>query len=245
MLKMCHIRGVVIELESVDIQVAMTELRELYVGELNVLDFFTASKLQSLAIADNYLAVKYSPTMSRRSVPRIARFLRRSRCQLQSLNMHMKIFQSESSALISGVLSSDACSTISHLTFKLGSQLKKVSNTLDSSWVLPNLRHLVISMEHHYFGTGKTKRLVDMVRSRRDTTLLKSIKVQLGHSYHHHRGSDEDEDEGEDMDRTETDMEVGIRALAGEKFEVQVEKCDLVDKAVQSLFWDGEIFRCY
>ncbi|PBK98665.1 hypothetical protein ARMGADRAFT_1060332 [Armillaria gallica] len=237
MLKMCHIPSVMIE--SVDIPVVMAELRQLYVGDLDVLDFLTAPILQSLAIAWDYPG----------SVSTITRFLRRSGCQLESLSMHMKIFQSEPSALISELLSSEACSAISHLKLELGSQLVKVANTLTPSSVLPNLHHLVLCMEAENFRGEQTKRLVNMIRSRRDAGLLKTIEIQFGDQCNHHGDVDEDagedgEDVGEDDDRVPTrfhDVEVGIRALIDENLEMRVERWNPVDLDLQLLFWDGEI----
>ncbi|SJL16130.1 uncharacterized protein ARMOST_19649 [Armillaria ostoyae] len=242
MLEICHIPALMLDL--VDTPVIMIALRQLYVGELHVLDFLTAPMLQSLAVARNHFAAMYYYARDcRRSIPRITRFLRRSRCQLQSLNMHMKIFQTEPSALISEMLSSEACSTISHLTFKLGSQLVKVANTLAPSSVLPNLHRLVLCMEGQDFRTKQTQRLVNMIRSRRDAGLLKTIEVQFGDSFYH-PGSDEDEDDSEDDDRwTMTDVEAGIRALTGDNLEVWVERCNPADRDLQLLFWDGEIIQ--
>ncbi|KAK0443753.1 hypothetical protein EV421DRAFT_509614 [Armillaria borealis] len=229
MLKMCHIPGVMID--SVDIPVVMTDLRQLYVGDSDILNFLTAPTLQSLAIACNCPG----------SVSTITRFLRRSGCQLESLSMHMKIFQSEPSALISEMLSSEACSAISRLKLELGSQLAKVANTLTPSSVLPNLHHLVLCMEAENFRGEQTKRLVNMIRSRRDAGLLKTIEVQFGDQCNHH--GDEDEDVGEDDDRTMTrfhDVEVGIRALIDENLDLRVERWNPVDLDLRLLFWDGD-----
>ncbi len=230
MLKMCHITGVI--LDSIDIPAVMTELRQLYIADLRVLDFLTAPMLQSLVISWDYPGF----------VSTVTRFLRRSGCQLESLSVHMRMFK-EPSALISEMLSSETCSAVSHLKL-VGSQLVKFANTLAPSSVLPNLHCLVLCMEAENFRGEQTKQLVNMIRSRRDAGLLKTIEVQFGGRCNHL--DDEDEDVGEDDDRTLTrfhDVEAGIRALIGENLEMRVERWNPVDLDLRLLFWDGEIIR--
>ncbi|KAK0215712.1 hypothetical protein IW262DRAFT_1299934 [Armillaria fumosa] len=177
------------------------------------------------------------------SVSAITHFLRRSGCQLESLSMHMEIFQSELSALISEMLSSEACSATSHLKLVLGAQLVKVANTLTPSSVLLSLHRLVLCMEAENFPGEQTKWLVNMIPSRRDAGLLKTIEVQFGDQYNYH--GDEDEDVGEDDDRTLTafhDVEAGIRALINENLDLRVETWNpAVALGFRLLFWDGEV----
>ncbi|KAK0192132.1 hypothetical protein F5146DRAFT_1120086 [Armillaria mellea] len=229
-LKMCHIPGAMID--PLDIPVVMTELRQLYVGDLDVLNSLTAPVLQSLAISEDYP----------RTVSSITPFLRRSGCQLESLSMNMQIFQSEPSTLISEVLSSEACSAISHLKLQLGPELVKVANSLTLSSVLPNLHRLTLCMEERKSRGEQTKPFLNMIRSRRDAGLLKTIEVQFFGRGNHH--ADEDEDVGEDGDQTLTrshDVEAGIRALTDEKLDMRVERWNPVDLDLRLLFWDGQV----
>ncbi|KAK0482350.1 hypothetical protein IW261DRAFT_1467362 [Armillaria novae-zelandiae] len=233
MLKMCHIIDIMIDLIDMP-RVVMIELRQLYVGSIDVLEFLTAPTLQSLDIARSY----------HRSVPTITRFLHRSGCQLESLSMRMEIFESEPSALISEMLSSEVCSTISRLKLQLDSQLVKVANTLTPASVLPNLHRLVLCIKTETSLGGQTDRLVNMVRSRHDAGLLKTVEVQFGIRCDddYYGEADEHFDADDDRALTEShDIEARIRALIDENLDMRVDRWNPVDLDLRLFFWDGEI----
>ncbi|KAK0222227.1 hypothetical protein IW262DRAFT_1493888 [Armillaria fumosa] len=172
--------------------VVMAELRQLYVAESDSLDFLTAPMLQSLTIFD-------FPEGSSSITP--SRFLHRSGCRLESLGMSSQ----GSLTLISNILSSEACSTISHLKLDIEQSWDGISKILTPSSILPNLRHLVLFMPAEPLFFRKTKRLalLNMVRSRCKAGTLKRIVTSFAVTSHI--------------------MEAEFRAVIGDNVEMQVE----------------------
>ncbi|KAK0232311.1 hypothetical protein EDD85DRAFT_970737 [Armillaria nabsnona] len=150
-LQTCHLSNGV-STASIKVPVVMAELCQLFVQGLDTLNFLTAPMLQSLTIAGG------SPA----SFSSIGTFFRRSGCRLESFGIHMALVESEPSASISNIFSSEACSTISHLKFELGS-------------------YLVLCFGYQYSHRMATEwpALLHMIRSRCKAGLLKTIKVQF------------------------------------------------------------------
>ncbi len=148
--------------------VVMAELRHLYVDGADTLNVLTTPSLTSLTISQ-------SPPQGSACIDS---FLRRLGCHLESLSysMWMPVLVSVPLALISNMLSLEACSTISRLKLELGDEYDEVSSVLTSSSVLPNLRHLILCIttpEREWYL------IRDMLRSRRDVGLIKSIELQF------------------------------------------------------------------
>ncbi|PBK98827.1 hypothetical protein ARMGADRAFT_1009191 [Armillaria gallica] len=138
-LRTCHLSNGV-STASIKVPVVMAELCQLFVQGLDTLNFLTAPMLQSLTIAGG----------SPESLSSIPAFFRRSGCRLESFGIHMALVESEPSASISNIFSSEVCSTISHLKFVFGSVWHNVSKVYASSSILPNLQHLVLCFGYQY-----------------------------------------------------------------------------------------------
>ncbi|PBK95823.1 hypothetical protein ARMGADRAFT_749886 [Armillaria gallica] len=176
--------------------VVMAELRELYVEDSDTLGLLTAPMLQSLTILD---VPKGSPSSSG-----IPAFLRRSGCRLESLSMCAQ----GPLALVSNILSSQACSMVSHLKLELGPDWDGISEILAPSSILPNLRHLVLCFESgHLLHKTMGFTLLAMIRSRCKAGQLKMIETSF------EKGSD-----------SAHIMEEDIRAVIGDNVEMRVEE---------------------
>ncbi|KAK0443804.1 hypothetical protein EV421DRAFT_512095 [Armillaria borealis] len=200
-LRVCHISHILPE--SIDAPVVMAQLYHLYVNDVDILNLLTAPKLTGLTI--NHRRVLRPPPV----LEDVAHFLRRSGCHLESLSMGRGIFGS--TVLISEILSLEACSTISRLTFQASERLVDVGLALTSS-VLPNLHHLIL-----YVSLPSKDRwsvILGMVRYRRDRGMLKMVELQIA-------------DKGCVLNWSrirEDEIITDIRALAGDNLEVRVEK---------------------
>lgn len=174
--------------------VVMAELRQLYIAESDMLDCLTAPMLQSLTIFDCDEGSSVAPS----------RFLHRSGCRLESLAMPSH----GSLTLISNLLSSEACSTISHLKLEFEQSWDSISKILTPSSILPNLRHLVLGMTpDHLLLCHKTKwlALLPLIRSRCKAGTLKKI--------------------GTCFDIIPDPIERAFRAAIGDNVEIQDEEC--------------------
>ncbi|KAK0204136.1 hypothetical protein DFS33DRAFT_862926 [Desarmillaria ectypa] len=109
--------------------VVNAQLCHLHVDSFRILDFLTTPMLQSLAVTD------FLPRSSFDS-DCITLFLRPSGCRLESLDMCVDIFESEPSASISNIFSSEACSTISHIKLELCSDCSAWYNVPKPSLLL-------------------------------------------------------------------------------------------------------------
>ncbi|PBK98822.1 hypothetical protein ARMGADRAFT_589949 [Armillaria gallica] len=211
-LRTCHLSSEV-STASIKEPVVMAGLYQLFVQDLDILDFLTAPMLQSLTIA------RGSP----KSLSSIPAFFRRSGCHLESFSICMAIVGLEPSASISDIFSSEACSTISYLKLQLVSVWHNFSKAIASSSILPNLRHLVLCFEYQYsrhtnYKTTERPALLDMIRSRCKAGILKTIEVQFV--------GDEGEIAGD------------IRSLIGDNLEMRVEKWSPVYLDHWLSFWD-------
>ncbi|KAK0492238.1 hypothetical protein EDD18DRAFT_1413410 [Armillaria luteobubalina] len=180
--------------------VVMAELRQLYVAESDTLDFLMALMLQSLTIFDfDEGSSSVAPSC----------FLHRSGCCLKSLG----VSSHGSLTLISNLLSSEACSMISHLKLDLKKSWDGISKILTSSSILPNLCHLVLVMptEPLFFHKKGRLALLNMVCSCCKAGTLKRIVTCFVIPCH--------------------TIEAEFRAVIGDKVEMQV-------KGYSSLFLD-------
>ncbi len=123
----------------------------------------------------------------------------------------MAIVELETSASISDIFSSEACSTISHLKFELDSLWYNVPNAFASSSILPNVRDLVLCFGYQYSHNMEMKwpALLDIIHSRYKAGLLKVIEVQFLHMGALYADSD---------------IKADIRALVRDNLEVWVEQ---------------------
>ncbi|KAK0433335.1 hypothetical protein EV421DRAFT_1845239 [Armillaria borealis] len=197
----CHLRwSTLVEVKP---PVVMTELRHLYVDLPDTLDFLTAPLLESLTI---------SQSLSQGSAC-VTSFLHRSGCHLESLSYGMPItsFSWETQDLISNMLSSEACSTISRLKLEFDEGFDKVAEALTPSSVLPNLHHLILCLRAHV-NQKKWSPMTDMLRSRRDARLIKTVELQFT----------------DDGYKTSIDCDIvaEVRGLAGDNLEIRVEEWD-------------------
>ncbi|KAK0445226.1 hypothetical protein EV421DRAFT_2018428 [Armillaria borealis] len=215
-LRTCHLSSAV-STASMKEPVVMAELYQLFVQDLDILKFLTAPMLQSLTIARG----------SRESLSSIPVFFHRSGCHLESFSIGMAILEFETSASISDIFSSEACSTISHLKFEFGSVWYNVPNAFASSLIIPNVRHLVLCFGYRYSRNMKTEwhALLDIIHSRCKAGLLKVIEVQFlqtGALY------------------GDGDIKADIRALVGDNLEVRVEQWSPLFLDHQLAFWDPQ-----
>ncbi|SJL13024.1 uncharacterized protein ARMOST_16460 [Armillaria ostoyae] len=148
--------------------VVMAELRHLYVDVADTLNVLTAPLLVSLTISES----------TSQGSAYINSFLCRSGCHLESLSysMWMPMLGSVPPTLIGDMLSLEACYTISRLKLELGEEFDQVAEVLTSSSVLPNLRHLIPCLTT---PAQEWYLIRDMLRSRRDVGLIKSIELQF------------------------------------------------------------------
>ncbi|KAK0192173.1 hypothetical protein F5146DRAFT_1038675 [Armillaria mellea] len=148
--------------------VVIAQLLHLYVDDADTLNVLTAPLLISLTISE-------SPPQGSAS---ISSFLRRSRCRLESLgySMRMPVSCSVPPALISNMLSLEACSTISRLKLEPVEELDEVARALIPSSILPNLRHLILCLKT---PVREWHLICNILRSRRDVGQIKSIELQF------------------------------------------------------------------
>ncbi|PBK70698.1 hypothetical protein ARMSODRAFT_90004 [Armillaria solidipes] len=196
-LRRCHL---LTRLTTKDVpEVTVAQLTHLYVGDINILSVLSTPLLSSLTIAP--VSQVFLSSSQHES---IARFLHRSRCHLESLSLGKAIFTSSAD---SSVFALEAYSTVSRLKLELPPWMVfSVVEALTSPSVLPNLHHLIICIPQHSEDEWTT--ILRMARSRRDAGLLKSVEVQFKE------------------ERYEYFWEEDIRALAGDDFEMRVEKWD-------------------
>ncbi|SJL16115.1 uncharacterized protein ARMOST_19634 [Armillaria ostoyae] len=179
--------------------VTVAQLTHLYVESMNILNVLSAPLLNSLTI-DPVRQAFYSSTEQES----LARFLHRSRCHLESLSIGKAMFISSAD---SSIFALEACSTVSRLKLELPPwMISSVVEALTSPSVLPNLHHLILCLSEHSEDQWDT--ILDMVRSRRDTGMLKSAEVQS-------------EEEG-----FEYFWDEDMRALTRDDFEMRVAKWD-------------------
>ncbi|KAK0432971.1 uncharacterized protein EV420DRAFT_1755118, partial [Desarmillaria tabescens] len=200
----CHLRDfwtLSFQARRVEAPVTMAELRHLYVNSADYLNFLTAPLLQSLTISE--------PMRGSVSVPS---FLRRSGCHLENLSYNMRAaawLSSEPPVLVSNILSSEACSTVSRLKLELDKRFDEVAEALTSLSVLPNLRHLILCVttpvEEYEWNA-----IPDMIRFRRDAGLLKAVELQIT-DYGSGRSD-------------EYDITTEIKGLAGDNLEMRIEE---------------------
>ncbi|SJL12991.1 uncharacterized protein ARMOST_16426 [Armillaria ostoyae] len=199
-LRTCHLRwSTLVEVKP---PVVMTELRHLYVDLPESLNFLTAPLLESLTI---------SQSLSQGST--CVTSLRRSGCHLESLSCGMPItaFSWKTQAFTSNMLSSEACSTISRLKIEFDEGFDEVAEALTPSSVLPNLHHLILCLRTHV-NQKKWSPMTDMLRSRRDAGLIKTVELQFTN----------------DGYKTSIDCDIvaEVRGLAGDNLEIRVEEWD-------------------
>ncbi|KAK0204090.1 hypothetical protein DFS33DRAFT_859415 [Desarmillaria ectypa] len=215
-LETCHLESNWVSPASIEAPVVMAELCQLYVEDLDILNFLTAPMLQSLTITAD----------SSESLTNITLFFRRSQCRLESFSICMDVLESEPSASISNIFSSEACSTVSHLKLGLSSVWCNISRALTPSSMLPSLHRLILCFGHQYFRHTQTERLalLDMIRSRCKAGLLKTIEVQF-------------DAEGWSICE-DRDIEVDIRDLIEDNLEMQIGKWSSLHLDHRLLFWD-------
>ncbi|PBK98723.1 hypothetical protein ARMGADRAFT_587395 [Armillaria gallica] len=192
-LKRCHL---VMRLATKDAPVVtMAQLTHLYVDDVDVLNVLSAPLLSSLTI-------NRIPHGSRSSSAQesITRFLRRSRCHLESLSVGKVIF---TSATPSRVFTLEACSTISRLKLELPPRMIYIVEALTSPSVLPNLHHLILCISQHSEEEWTT--ILHVLRSRRDAGLLPLVEVQFKEEYGYY-------------------LEEDIRNIIRDDHEIRVEK---------------------
>ncbi|KAG7446966.1 uncharacterized protein BT62DRAFT_1005363 [Guyanagaster necrorhizus] len=195
-LRVCHFWPTQLLLALIAVPVIMTELCQLYVDDIHALKLLTAPRLQRLSIS----AGPSQPLSD------LIPFFCRSGCHLKSLGMCLTAL---SSASIRNIFLSEACFTISHFKIELDSRTITISNALAPPSVLPNLHHLVLCFMDPNFSRREQFALLDMIRSRRDTGLLKTIEVQFYDDLH------QDNVHG---------MEADIRVLTGDNLKMRVEQ---------------------
>ncbi|PBK70727.1 hypothetical protein ARMSODRAFT_955487 [Armillaria solidipes] len=212
-LETCHLQlfwepSVKIQVEA---PVVVAELRHLYVDHADLLNFITAPLLQSLTISKGQIEQSACVTS----------FFRRSGCHLESLSYSLRRTPSASkpSALISNMLSSEACSTISRLKLELGDRFDEVAQALTPSSVLHNLHHLILCVR-----TPVEKRdwypIPNMIRSRRDVGVLRTVELQFN-------GELFLNDTYEDWEPIRnSEIKEDVRALTGDNLEMRVERWD-------------------
>ncbi|PBK98726.1 hypothetical protein ARMGADRAFT_587455 [Armillaria gallica] len=190
----------------------MADLRHLYVDDADTLNVLIAPLLISLTISK-------SPPQGSAC---INSFLRRSGCHLESLSysMRMSVFSSMPQALIGNILSSEACSTISRLKLELGEELDEVAGVLTPSSALPNLNHLILCLKT---PAREWYLLRDMLRSRRDVGLIKSIELQFKGGGRERRNK---------YDRAVAE----IRELNGDNLEMQIKNWNPPSQEHSSIF---------
>ncbi|KAK0192191.1 hypothetical protein F5146DRAFT_1038764 [Armillaria mellea] len=156
------------------------------------------------------------------SVSSITHFFRRSRCRLESFSIRMDILESETSATIHELFSSEACTTVSRLKLELHSIVPhNVADVLASPSILPDLSHLCFCFNSVLEPEVETERsaLVDMIRSRCKAGLLKTIELQF-----------EDEES--------RDIEAEFQTLIGGDLEIREEISSPLHLDYQPFFWN-------
>ncbi|KAK0232198.1 hypothetical protein EDD85DRAFT_103215 [Armillaria nabsnona] len=191
-LRRCHLRMM---LSTQDVpEVTVAQLTHLYVGGVDDLSVLSAPLLSSLTIAPD-------ASFPHRS---ISLFFHRSRCHLESLSIGKGMFHSSAD---NSIFALEACSTVSRLKLELPPWLIFcVLEALASPSVLPNLRHLILCLSER--SEDQWDAILDMVRSRRDTGMLKLVEIQS-------------EEEG-----FEYFWEEDMRAITRGDFEMRVAKWD-------------------
>lgn len=221
-LRTCHVESSRLVLDSIqESPVVIPELCQLYIDDAYALNFLTAPMLQSLTIAGG------SPA----SLSCVPTFFRRSGCHLENFSIGEAMIESDSSARISDVFSSEACSSISHLKLEIGSwwrghASRAFASSFAPSSILPNLQHLVLGFEERYYcNMTEWSALLDMIRSRCKARLFKVIEVQFTE---------------EETICPDGDIKAAIQALVGENLEMRVEKLSPLYVDHYSFFWDQQ-----
>ncbi|KAK0482256.1 hypothetical protein IW261DRAFT_1592106 [Armillaria novae-zelandiae] len=212
-LRTCHFESSLLQPGSMpEVPAIMRELRQLYVGDLKVLNFLTAPILQHMTIS--LFGTPHLP------VSTIILFFHRSRCRLESFSISTDVMEFEPSASIRELFSSEACSTVSSLKLGLYSIQHNVVDALASPSILPNLRHLCLCFNETMDPPTETERLalLNMIRSRCKARLLKTIEVQF---------------DSEESYSIETD----IQALGGD-LEMREETWSPLYRDHQPFFWN-------
>ncbi len=224
-LRTCHLSSWV-STASIRAPVVMAELCQLFVEDLDILNFLTAPMLQSLTIVGGSRTGEEEGFFME-SLSSITAFFHRSGCHLESFSIHMAIMELESLASIRDIFSSEACSTISHLKFELGSVWRNVPKAFASSPILPNLQHLVLCFGYQYSHRMATEwpALLDMIRSRCEAGLLKTIEVQFPQAGAH---------------CADGYVKADIGALVEDNLEMRVGKWSPLYHDHQSFFWDPQ-----
>ncbi len=189
----------------VEAPVIMAELRHLCVDCADFVNFMTAPLLQHLTAS----------VLPGQQSACITSFLHRSGCHLESFSYIERTLvepSSESSALISNMLSSEACSTISRLKIHLDPRLDQFAGVLSLPSVLPNLRHLILCIMAPA-EKDEWYPILDMIRSRRDARLIKTVELQFAND--------------ECISMYGYDITAETRALAGDRLEIRVEAWNL------------------
>ncbi|KAK0443795.1 hypothetical protein EV421DRAFT_511604 [Armillaria borealis] len=192
--------------------VVMAELCHLYVDVADTLNVLTAPLLVSLTISES----------TSQGSAYINSFLRRSGCHLESLSysMWMPMLGSVPPTLIGDMLSLKACYTISHLKLELSEEFDQVAEVLTSSSVLPNLRHLILCLTT---PAQEWYLMRDILRSRRDVGLIKSIELQF---------KGDGRERWDKYDRAVAEM----RELNGDNLEMQIKDWNPPSQEHSSIF---------
>lgn len=125
--------------------------------------------------------------------------------------MPITTFSWETQDFINNILSSEACSTISRLKLEFVERFYEVADSFAPSSVLPNLHHLILCLRRHV-SQKKWPPMTDMLRSRRDAGLIKTVELQFT----------------DDGYKTSNDCDIvaEVNGLAGDNLEIRVEKWD-------------------
>ncbi|SJL13013.1 uncharacterized protein ARMOST_16449 [Armillaria ostoyae] len=213
-LNMCHLHSTRMKSASLEGPVVMPQLCRLYIGELDIINCLTTPMLKHLTLTRDP-RLRYQPSGDAECIDL---FLRRSGCHLESLSLDEDLARRKSLDSITELLSSEACSTISHFKSKL--DLYDLWRILAPSDVLPNLRHLVMCL---LMPTPRIEweEMPPLIRSRRDAGVLKTVELQFEDDEDLQMIADEDESWDPPF---EYEIKKDIRALTGDNLEMWVAK---------------------
>ncbi|PBK70728.1 hypothetical protein ARMSODRAFT_90691 [Armillaria solidipes] len=212
-LNTCHLHSTRMKSASLEGPVVLAQLCRIYIGELGILDCLTAPMLKHLTLTKDPSRYPLNG-----NAECIVLFLRRSGCHLESLSVDEYLPWHESLDSITELLSSEACSTISHFKSKL--DLHDLWYILTPSDVLPNLRHLVMCLLMPA-PRIEWEEIPPLIRSRCDAGVLKTVELQFQDDVELQIMADEDEDSDP---LSEDEMKENISALTGDNLEMWVAK---------------------
>ncbi len=212
-LNTCHLHSTCMKPASLEGPVVLAQLCRLYIGELGILGCLTAPMLKHLTLTKDPSRCPPSGNAEYIDI-----FLRRSGCHLESLSVDKYLLWRESLDSITELLSSEACSTISHFKSKL--DLHDFWFILTPSDVLPNLRNLVLCLLMPA-PRIEWEEVSPLIRSRRDAGVLKTVELQFEDDQELQIKAGEDEDS---YPLSEDEIKEDIRALAGDNLEMWVAK---------------------